>query len=60
MQAGRLKSEIRRELNIKSKMSFAGVGVLDVIVDGKTVFSKQTARRNPEPGEIVKLIQAQG
>ena len=60
MQAGRLKSEIRRELNIKPKMSFAGVGVLDVIVDGKTVFSKQTARRNPEPGEIVKLIQAQG
>ena len=25
MQAGRLKSEIRRELNIKPKMSFAGV-----------------------------------
>ena len=40
-------------------MSFAGVGVLDVMVDGKTVFSKQSARRNPEPGEIVKLIQAQ-
>ena len=60
MEAGRLKSEIRRELNIKPKMSFGSVGVLDVIVDGKTVFSKQSARRNPEPGEIVKLIQAQG
>ena len=60
MEAGRLKSEIRRELNVKPKMSFGGVGVLDVMVDGKTVFSKQTARRNPEPGEIVRLIQAQG
>lgn len=59
MEAGRLKSEIRRELNVKPKMSFAGVGVLDVMVNGKTVFSKQSARRNPEPGEIVKLIQAE-
>jgi len=59
MEAGRLKSEIRRELNVKPKMSFGGVGVLDVMVDGKTVFSKLSARRNPEPGEIVKLIQAQ-
>ncbi len=60
LEAGRLKREIRRELNLKPKMSFGSTGVLDVIVDGKTVFSKQAARRNPQPGEIVKLIQAQG
>ena len=59
LEAGRLKREIRRELNVKPKMSFGSTGVLDVMVDGKTVFSKQTARRNPQPGEIVKLIQAQ-
>ncbi len=41
-------------------MSFGSTGVLDVIVNGKTVFSKQQARRSLEPGEIVKLIQAQG
>jgi hypothetical protein len=41
-------------------MSFSGIGVLDVIVDGKTVFSKQSARRNLQPGEIAKLIQSQG
>ena len=60
IEAGRLKREIRRELKVKPKMSFGSVGVLDVIVDGKTVFSKQSARRSPEPGEIVKLIQSQG
>jgi len=37
-------------------MSFAGVGVLDVIVDGKTVFSHQAERRMPAPGEIAKLV----
>ncbi|MCI0354960.1 MAG: hypothetical protein L0099_07985 [Acidobacteria bacterium] len=44
---------------MKPKMSFGSAGVLDVIVDGKTVFSKQSARRNLQPGEIVKLIQSQ-
>ena len=60
IEAGRLKREIRRELNVKPKMSFGSTGVLDVMVDGKTVFSKQSARRDLQPGEIVKLIQAQG
>ncbi len=41
-------------------MSFGGTGVLDVMVDGKTVFSKQAAGRLLERGEIVKLIQSQG
>ncbi len=39
-------------------MSFAGVGVLDVIVDGRTVFSHQAERRMPVPGEIAELIGA--
>ena len=39
-------------------MSFAGVGVLEVLVDGKTVFSRQAERRMPERGEIVARIQA--
>jgi hypothetical protein len=37
-------------------MSFGGVGVLDVIVDGKTVFSHQAEHRMPAPGEIVALL----
>ena len=39
-------------------MSFGGVGVLDVIVDGKTVFSHQAEHRMPVPGEIAELIAA--
>jgi len=39
-------------------MSFAGVGVLDVVVDGKTVFSHQSEGRMPGRGEIVALIQS--
>ena len=41
-------------------MSFAGKGVLDVVVDGKTVFSHQAEHRMPNRGEIVTLIQALG
>ena len=37
-------------------MSFGGVGVLDVIVDGRTVFSHQAERRMPVPGEIAALV----
>ena len=37
-------------------MSFGGVGVLDVMVDGKTVFSHQAERRMPKPGEIAALL----
>ena len=40
------------------KMSSAGTGVLDVVLDGKTIFSHQAEQRMPNRGEIVKLIQA--
>ena len=43
-------------MNIKPKMSFGGVGVLDVMVNGKTVFSKQAEHRNPVAGEIAELV----
>jgi len=39
-------------------MTFAGVGVLDVVVDGKTIFSHQAEQRMLDWGEIVRLIQA--
>ena len=37
-------------------MSFGGVGVPDVMVNGKTVFSKQAERRTPVVGEIAELV----
>ncbi len=57
MEAGRLKREIRNELKLSPKMKFAGTGVLDVVLDGKTIFSYQDAGRFPKSGEIVRLIQ---
>jgi len=39
-------------------MSSAGPGVLDVVVDGKTIFSHQAEQRMLVRGEIVELIQA--
>lgn len=59
LEAGRLKREIREQLNIKPKMSFGGTGVLDVKVDGKTVFSIQSERRKPVVGEIAELVARQ-
>ena len=32
-------------------------GVFDVEVDGRLVFSKKSAKRHAEPGEVVRLIQ---
>ncbi len=57
IEAGRLKREIRRALNLIPKMRFAGTGVLEVVLDGKTIFSYQAVGRMPARGEIVQLIQ---
>lgn len=54
----RLKREIKNQLNVTPKMSFAGTGVLDVLLDGKTIFSYEAEGRLPGRGEIVGLIQA--
>ena len=58
MEAGRLKREIRKQLNLTAKISSAGRGVLDVVVDGKTIFSHQAEQRMLVRGEVVELIQA--
>jgi hypothetical protein len=58
VEAGRLKREIKKDLGLTPRMRFAGTGVLDVVVDGQTVFSYGAKQRLLEQGEIVKLIQA--
>jgi hypothetical protein len=45
-------------LDVTPKMSFAVTGVLDVVLDGKTIFSYQAEHRMPGRGEIVGLIRA--
>jgi hypothetical protein len=39
-------------------MSFALPGVLDVLVDGKPIFSLEAEGRLPGRGEIARLIRA--
>ena len=46
-----------QEFGVESTLTPGGGGVFDVIVDGKTVFSKKSIGRFPETGEIVSTIQ---
>jgi len=43
---------------VKVKIRMGGLGSLDVIVEGKTVFSKQQAGRMPTATEIMQSAQA--
>lgn len=44
-------------MGVESTMTPGGGGVFDVVVDGKTVFSKKAIGRFPEPGEVVSILQ---
>jgi selenoprotein W-related protein len=46
-----------QEMGVESTMTPGGGGVFDVVVDGKTVFSKKAIGRFPEPGEVVSMLQ---
>ena len=35
-------------------------GVFDVVIDGKVIWSKKTAGRFPEPGEVARLVAQAG
>ena len=41
-------------------MHFAGRGVLDVLVDGKVIYSIQQEHRTADPEEIVRRVRALG
>ena len=41
-------------------MHFAGTGVLEVLVDGKLVYSIQQERRATDPEDIVRRIRVLG
>ena len=60
VQAGRLKRALREAFGVKPEMHFAGTGVLDVLVDGKIIYSIQQERRAAEPEEIVRRVRALG
>ena len=60
VQAGRLKRALREAFDVKPEMHFAGTGVLDVLVDGKVIYSVQQERRAADPQEIVRRVRALG
>jgi selT/selW/selH-like putative selenoprotein len=47
---------LREALKVESELIAGGVGIFDVLVDGKRVYSKFETGRFPEPGEVVGLI----
>ena len=53
-----LQAEVAREMGVTPRIRWGGLGQLDVLVDGKVVFSKKAAKRMPEPGEIARLVNA--
>ena len=52
-----LRDDLSCALGVTSKIRFGGFGQLDVMVDGKVVFSKKEARRSPTAAEIVRLVR---
>jgi len=53
-----LAARIRKELDLDVTLVEGRGGVFDVVVDDDLVFSKRSAHRFPEPGEILDLIRA--
>jgi hypothetical protein len=54
----RLADEIRRETGVTPRIRLGGFGALNVVVDGRVVFSKKAEGRVPPPGEIGARVKA--
>jgi predicted Rdx family selenoprotein len=52
-----LAEEIKRELGVEAELVKGDNGVLDVLADGRLVFSKHRDARFPAPGELAKAIR---
>ena len=48
---------IKAEYGCDVKLTPGGGGILDVVVDGKKVFSKHQAGYKPTPEELVSLLK---
>lgn len=55
--AASLAEELRDELNTEAKLIPGKRGIFDVVVDGKTVFSKFNTSRFPSSGEVANKIK---
>lgn len=48
---------MKEAFGVEAQIVRGAGGVFEVVVDGKTVFSKKELGRFPEPGEVVKLLK---
>jgi predicted Rdx family selenoprotein len=56
-EAGRLARELGSALGTPPRLRMGGFGVLDIIVDGKVVFSKKAEGQIPSSSEIVARVR---
>ena len=52
-----LAAELKASIGVDSKLLSGAKGDFEVVVDGKTVFSKKKLSRFPEPGEVTKSLK---
>lgn len=52
-----MAAELKRDFGAGAKLVPGGHGAFDVIIDGKTVFSKSKTGRFPRPGEVAEEIR---
>jgi hypothetical protein len=52
-----LKQDIERELKIPVKLKMGSPGSLNVIVDGKTIYSKSETGRMPTSAELIETLR---
>jgi hypothetical protein len=54
-----LKQDIERELKVPVRIRMGGPGSLNVIADGKTIFSKSETGRMPSSAELISKLRQQ-
>jgi len=54
-----LAAELKQNLGVDATLTAGSGGVFDVIVDGKTIFSKKAVGRFPEAGEVLGKLRQQ-
>ena len=54
-----LKQDIERELQVPVKIKMGSPGSLNVIVDGKTIYSKSETGRMPTSADLIAKLRQQ-
>jgi Rdx family len=52
-----LKQDIERELKVPVRIRMGGPGSLNVIADGKTIYSKSETGRMPTSAELISKLR---